>query len=135
MFTSQRYQIASQVFKTNLYCRSHDHTRTRVSYVFLCAFFAVLIAESIFLYLFGDSIGSEKLLLWLLSLGLALAIEFLLMKPVLILIRSIFLPALIFQDVHQIVKGLLKRARLILLRTSGILRNANCSIQHVSVPI
>lgn len=87
---------------------------------------------SLFVFLFGVSIGPEKSSLWLLTCSLAIIQELIFIKPLVAWTKHILLPGIVHDDVKLIYNTLGSKAKLIMLRTHGLMNNANARIQHVS---
>ena len=63
---------------------------------------------------------------------LSIAQDLIIMKPLVLWAKSVFLTGIISKDVHGIMELLQTRAKLVMLRTTGLMKNANARIQHVS---
>lgn len=89
---------------------------------------------SLFVFLFGVSIGPEKSSLWLLTCSLAIIQELIFIKPLVAWTKHILLPGIVHDDVNLIYETLGSKAKLVMLRTNGLMKNANARIQHVRIP-
>jgi hypothetical protein len=124
-------KIASQSFESDLKVL---HRRQKITlFTYFCVLFVpvYLVFVVLFVFLFGVSIGPEKSNLWLLSALTTILQELILMKPLFTWAKSIFLPSIVIDNVNNVYSNLKKRAKLVMLRHTGLLRTSNARIQHV----
>jgi hypothetical protein len=83
-----------------------------------------------FIFLFGVRLGSRTTNVWLTGAIVSWVEEMLVLRPLKIVLRWIMMSQIIFPDIIAIHEQLLRRARLIMSRTRGMINTQHASIQH-----
>jgi hypothetical protein len=99
----------------------------RASLVFLPLFIGFLI---FYVYQFNLSIGSRSTNMWLAVTFIGLVQDIILLQPTKIFINFIVINGNVAHDVRQLCERLSKRSKLIMMRTHGMMRDADALIQH-----
>jgi hypothetical protein len=95
-----------------------------------CALVCLLLGMILFVFSAGVRIGPKAETQWALSVVFAVLLEALILLPLRIWFKSVVLAGIIGEDVDRLYDVLKQRSKMIMLRSSGLMRNANCLIQH-----
>jgi len=83
-----------------------------------------------FILAFNVSIGSRSTNLWLLVTFLSLLQDMFLLEPMKVWVNWILINSHVSDEVRSFTELLSKRSRIILRRTSGLMRDSNALVQH-----
>ena len=87
----------------------------------------------VWLILFDWVVVSSNVTLWSACLALSIGLYFIIIEPVVILLREVLVKQqLVGAEVADICEMLLRRTMVILRRRSGLIRNAHSPIQHLN---
>ena len=107
----------------------------RTCLAYLSAVLCVLhfVGMVVWLILFDWVVVSSNVTLWAACLALSIGLYFIIIEPVVILLREVLVKQqLVGAEVADLCFALSKRALLILRRRSGLIRNAHSPIQHLN---
>ena len=129
LFTGHERAIASRYFLRDYQLKRTDFVRYQEYFclLFLPMYMALLIY---YIYVFNLSIGSKATDIWLIVTFLAFAQDVFVLYPTKIWVNWIVINNAVSESVRDICERLIARSRLILMRTSGVMRNANALVQH-----
>eukprot|EP00981_Chlorochromonas_danica_P004712 scaffold946_cov171-Ochromonas_danica.AAC.12 len=96
----------------------------------LIVWFGILAVFLVLIMILGKELGSRALDLWAAVIVVAFVEEIFLLEPVSLWMQFNVIGGSVSADVRSVSEQLLIRSRLILLRTSGLLREANALVQH-----
>jgi hypothetical protein len=95
--------------------------------VVISSYFGIMI---FFLVKFNSTLGSRSMQLWLLSTFLAVIQDVLFVKPLTIWLNSVVINGTVSVYIRDVVENLSFRSRLIVMRTFGVMRDADALVQH-----
>lgn len=91
---------------------------------------ALLLGMILFVFAAGVRIGPKATTQWAVSVLFTIVFEMVLLSPLRIWVHSVALASIVGSDMRQLYQQLMSRARLAMLRTSGLMRNSNSLIHH-----
>ena len=101
--------------------------------VFCACMLPVFFAVSVYLiYTYDKIIGSRAMLLWIPVFVLAVVLDILVVQPLTIYCRVAIDYSFVGQETHQIVTQLARISKVVLLRSFGVVKEANALIQYVN---
>jgi len=83
-----------------------------------------------FLVKFNSILGTRSMPLWFLSTFIAVVQDILFVKPMKIWLNSVVINGAVSADIRDVVEKLSSRSRLIVIRTFGVMRDADALVQH-----
>ena len=106
------------------------YIRALRKYLFMILLPALILACLYFVYIYQVSLGSRSTQLWLSITMLAIFQEILLIQPFQIWLRWVLINGMVATEIRETMKDFRDRSRVILIRTSGLLRDSNALVQH-----
>jgi hypothetical protein len=101
-----------------------------VSYFFRALLLLYVLFLILFVYIYGLGIGSNATLIWLQISLVALLLDMCFLIPFKIWLKHVGVAMIVSTDVRMLHYLLRSRARAIMLRRAGLIRNANALVQH-----
>jgi hypothetical protein len=101
-----------------------------VSYFFRALLVLYVLFLILFVYIYGLGIGSNATLIWLQISLVALLLDMCLLIPFKIWLKHVGVAMIVSTDVRMLHYLLRSRAKAIMLRRAGLIRNANALVQH-----
>jgi hypothetical protein len=128
-FSDFQRSIVSKYFlrQYNLKRTSWVKLQEKASFFLLPAYTLCMIW---FVYVFNLSIGSRATNLWLTVTFLGLSQDVVLLQPAKIWINFVVISSSVSKHVRKLCERLSLRSRLMMMRTSGMMRYADCPTQH-----
>lgn len=113
------------------------YTKTTMSYrlcswIYPIIFIIVLIVMILIIYELSQLIGERAIELWLYVLVIDILFHEIILLPLHIFVSRILLINSLSKELSLVIDTIAIRGRLILMRTSGVLRHANDFIQHLN---
>jgi hypothetical protein len=90
----------------------------------------IVIVLLYYVYLFNLSIGSRATSMWLVVTFYGLGQDIVLLQPLKVWINTIAVNGSVSAEVRGLCEGLSRKARLYLMRTHGMMRDADALVQH-----
>jgi hypothetical protein len=91
---------------------------------------ALLLVMLYLIYVYHFTLGTRSTSLWLYIVIVAFIQEVLLLQPLKILMRWIVINNVVSEDIRKTVLDFRDRSRIILIRSSGLMRDSNALVQH-----
>lgn len=124
--SSDRMLVQRCFFQKNISSSSSAMT----SCVSAAVWLAILLALFFAIYLLGQDVGSRSLPLWTAIVVIALMEELLVLEPAALWLKYVVINGSISEEARLVCEQLRIRSKLILLRTTGLVRHANAMVQH-----
>jgi hypothetical protein len=105
---------------------------TWTSYASLVLLPCYVIFTNFYIFLFGVGIGQKATKLWLIGSIAALALDIFILQILKLWMKGIVLSSAALTSILEVSKTLQRKARLIMTRRTGLLKNSNCAIQHLN---
>jgi len=128
----QRQVIKNVILKRDKRAFLMNFTRAslhfqRISFLLLPL---VLVLFIFFIIYVGDKLGSNATDLWLLMSFLAIIADVIIIRPLVVFLDCIFIDGSVNSELRELLFHLQLHSRIILRRTTGVMRDANALIQH-----
>jgi hypothetical protein len=91
-----------------------------------------MIGTCFYIFLFGVRMGSRTTDIWLKGAVISLLEDMILLKPMKLYIKWVGMSVIITSDISILQEHLFSKFKLIMLRSSGLMRSANSLIQHMN---
>jgi hypothetical protein len=127
-----RHSIGMKVFRYTAREASFGLKLGRYHYFSLVVFPCYIIGTCFYVYLFGVRIGGHNTISWLQGNLVSLAQDLFLILPFRLYIKWIAMSSIIVQDVNIIYDHLRDKAKLLTMRSRGLMKNANAKIHHLN---
>jgi hypothetical protein len=132
LLTGFRKGIARRVFAHSARESTVDRVVGFYHYFSLFMFPCYVLGTCFYIFLFGIRLGSRSTNTWLLGGLVSLAEEILLLAPVKVYLRHFAMSSIIVSDIKVVFQQLQRKAKLIMCRTSGLMRSANGMVHHLN---
>jgi len=123
-----------RVTATKYFLRDYNASRTdNVIIQELCCIVLLPIALTLmifFLSRFNISVGSRATNLWILVTSLVIIQDLLVLQPLKILLNWWIITRSVAADARELVERLCLRSKLVMMRTTGLMRDADALVQH-----
>jgi hypothetical protein len=106
---------------------------SRFSFLCVCLLPCYLVFESLYIFLFGVSIGPRATRAWLVNVCVTFLHSLLIIRPITIWAKALSLSSIVRVDISTLYDHLSTISRIVLNRQVGYMKYANCRIQHVNV--
>ncbi|KAJ1399746.1 hypothetical protein B484DRAFT_246958, partial [Ochromonadaceae sp. CCMP2298] len=90
----------------------------------------VLVVMIYYIFTFNARIGSRATTLWLVMVCIYIAQDLLLIKPLRIYVNNVVINQQVGREVREMVELLRVRTKLVMMRTQGMMKDADSLIQH-----
>jgi hypothetical protein len=127
-----RKQIALQFFEYSSRESAHGTEIGWYHYFSLIVFPIYLFGTCFYIFLFGVQLGSHTTNNWLLGGLVSILEDMFLLIPLKLYLKWIAMSQVIIPDVQVIYQHLQRKVRLIMLRSGGLIKNANGMIHHLN---
>ena len=108
----------------------NSYFRAARKYFFMLLLPAMLGGMIYFIYIYQVALGSRSTTMWLAITIISLFQDVVLLQPIRIWMRWIFINAMVAQEVRDVVFNFRDRCRIILMRPHGLMRDSNALVQH-----
>lgn len=130
LFSGPQREIARRHFLGDFQSVRLSRWRTTLRLLSSIVLPAVILIMIFYVYIFNLSIGSKASHMWMAVAGISLLQNMIINIPLMIFMRRIVVVASIAMETRRCLDIMKERSKIILIRTSGVLRDSNALVQH-----